>query len=138
VRAVDTSVVVAAFATWHESHEPARAILAARPALPAPCAIEAFAVLTRLPAPHRAPATVVRDFLSAAFAAPYLALDGRSMRALVDELVLRGVSGGATYDAVIAATARTAGAALVTCDLRARSTYERLGVVVEYLAATPA
>ena len=39
-----------------------------------------------------------------------------------------GLAGGAIYDALIAATARHAGATLLTRDRRARPVYERVGV----------
>ncbi|MGV1007695.1 MAG: PIN domain-containing protein [Dermatophilaceae bacterium] len=49
----DTSVVVAAFLSWHEQHEQARqALLRDVTAVPAHVLAEAFNVLTRLPAPH--------------------------------------------------------------------------------------
>jgi predicted nucleic acid-binding protein len=56
--AVDTSVVVAALLGWHEAHEPARRALerglaAERIVMPAPALLEAYAVMTRLPSPHR-------------------------------------------------------------------------------------
>ena len=133
MRAVDTSVVIAAFASWHERHESARDVIASRPALPWPAALEVYAVLTRLPSPHRASATVVRDFLAAAFESPYLTIQTARLGDVIPDLVARGVSGGASYDAVIAVTAREAGATLVTCDRRARDTYERLGVATEFL-----
>ena len=133
MKAVDTSVVVAAFASWHERHEPARDVVSSRPGLPWPAALEAYAVLTRLPPPHRATATVVRDFLEAAFEPPYLTIPVARLGDVIPDLVTRGVSGGASYDAVIAVTAREAGATLVTCDRRARLTYERLGVPTELL-----
>jgi predicted nucleic acid-binding protein len=47
--------------------------------------------------------------------------------------VERGIRGGAAYDALIGATARSAGALLYTCDLRARATYDLLGVEVEFI-----
>lgn len=47
--AVDTSVVVAAFASWHEGHASAVSALARRPRLPTHVTVEAFSVLTRLP-----------------------------------------------------------------------------------------
>jgi uncharacterized protein with PIN domain len=50
--AVDTSVVVAAFASWHEAHAAAARVVADRPDLVAPAALEAYAVLTRLPPPQ--------------------------------------------------------------------------------------
>ena len=42
-----------------------------------------------------------------------------------------GVSGGATYDGLVALAAREHGAVLVTRDARARSTYEAVGARVE-------
>ena len=56
-----------------------------------------------------------------------MALDGDGYRALIPRLVELGISGGAAYDALVAATARAAGATLVSCDRRAARTYERLG-----------
>jgi predicted nucleic acid-binding protein len=134
MKAVDTSVVVAAFASWHESHEVALAVVQAAPALPVACALEAYAVLTRLPVPHRADGLLVRDYLQATFAGPGLGLpadlDGPSLVAAIAD---RGIHGGATYDAVIGLTCQRAGRTLVTLDARARSTYERVGVRVEFL-----
>jgi hypothetical protein len=96
--------------------------------LVAQCAVEAFSVLTRLPPPHRVAAHVVRDFLAARFPAPYVVLASDDYRALIPRLVELGISGGAAYDALVAATARTAGDVLVSCDRRAAHTYERVGV----------
>jgi predicted nucleic acid-binding protein len=133
VKAVDTSVVIAAFATWHESHARAVEALARGTALPGPCVLETYAVLTRLPAPHRVAADVVRDYLGGMFPGARLALPDADSRRLVETLVERGITGGASYDAVIALIARSAGATLLTLDERARSTYDRMGVVTEYL-----
>jgi predicted nucleic acid-binding protein len=134
VKAVDTSVVIAAFATWHESHDVARMALRDDPVLPAPCALEVYAVLTRLPAPHRVAPEVVRDYLAATFADGRLTLTPDETLRLVETLVERGISGGASYDAVIALVARSAGATIQTLDERARATYDRVGVATEYLA----
>jgi predicted nucleic acid-binding protein len=132
--AVDTSVVVAAFATWHEAHALAVGAMAEDPHLPAPCALEAYAVLTRLPPPHRAPPAIVRDFLAVTFADRWFSLPHELAVAIVGTLVDRGVGGGASYDAAVALVAAHAGATLVTLDARARRTYERMGVVTRYLA----
>ncbi len=134
MKAVDTSVIVAAFASWHESHHAALGAVQDRPLLPVACAIEAYGVLTRLPAPHRAEQRLVREFLATAFSGPGLGLaaqeDGAALVATLADL---GISGGATYDAVIALVCRRAGATLVTLDARARPTYERIGVTIERL-----
>ncbi len=49
MKVADTSLVVAAFASWHEKHEPARSALDQGLALVDHCALETFSVLTRLP-----------------------------------------------------------------------------------------
>ena len=132
--AVDTSVVVAAFASWHERHEPARAAVERGPRLPAQAALESYSVLTRLPPPHRAGADLVRDFLAFSFPDPTLALTPRAFAAFFTNLAELEIVGGAAYDALIAAVALDAGATLISCDRRAGATYARLGAAVEYLA----
>ena len=124
----DTSVVVAGFASWHEHHRSARNALSEAGGLIAHCALETYSVLTRLPAPHRASADVVRRFLHAQFRAPYLALSLSGHRTLIDRLADHGITGGAAYDALVAATAAENEATLVSCDRRAVRTYERWGV----------
>ncbi len=131
--AIDTSVVVAAFATWHQFHESARTALTGKPGLPVQAALEAYSVLTRMPAPHRASAAIVSDFINSNFADSLLSLSTDRFLPLMSELANLGFAGGAAYDAVIAATARDANRTLLTLDLRARPTYERIGVAVEYL-----
>lgn len=131
--AVDTSVVVAAFATWHESHRQAARVIADRPDLVAPVALEAYALLTRLPSPHRADGGIVRDFLERTFPAGFLSLPTDRANELIRELVSIGVVGGASYDAVIAITAAHHDRQLVTLDARARATYERVGVDVRLI-----
>jgi predicted nucleic acid-binding protein len=131
--AVDTSVVVAAFASWHEGHRDAAAALARRPRAPAHVLVESFSVLTRLPPPHRAPADLVASFLEQRFREAPLVLPARAHRELVKSAADIGLAGGAIYDALIAATARHAGATLLTRDQRARPVYERVGVRHELL-----
>jgi len=132
--AVDTSVVIAAFASWHESNAKAVRIVVDRPSLPAPAALEAYAVLTRLPPPHRADGPIVRDFLSRAFPPELLVLPAERTSRLVTDLVEMGIRGGASYDAVIAMTAEAHGCQLVTLDARAQATYDRVGVAARLLA----
>lgn len=131
--AVDTSVVVAAFASWHEGHALALLALARRPRLPAHVALESFSVLTRLPPPHRALPAVVSEFLSATFTAAPLALPAKEQFELVAIATRAGLAGGAIYDALVGATAKRAGATLLTRDRRALATYEALGVRHELL-----
>ena len=131
--AVDTSVVVAAFASWHEDHAQASGVIAARPGLPAPVALESYAVLTRLPPPHRAEAAIVRDFLARAFPAGWLTLPEGRWMGVIDDLVGLGVSGGASYDGIIAMTAAHHGCELLTLDRRARRTYDLIGVMARFV-----
>lgn len=128
MKAADTSLVVAAFASWHESHEAARRLLDGGLRLVEHCALEAYSVLTRLPPPHRASGGIVRDFLAARFPEPYLRLNEQAYRDFIRELPDHGVGGGAAYDALVAATAATSSVELVTCDRRALPVYERYGV----------
>ena len=129
--AVDTSVVVAGFASWHEGHASAAAVLARKPRLAAHVLIESYSVLTRLPAPHRAAAGIVEAFLAERFPQALLTLPAPSFRALLGNAAAAGVTGGAIYDALIAATVRHAGATLLTRDRRALATYDRIGVRYE-------
>ncbi len=132
--AIDTSVVVAAFASWHEAHGVALAVLARRPRIPAQVIAESYSVLTRLPPPHRAPPEVVVSFLAARFPGAPLTLPGSSHRTLLHELVRFGFAGGAVYDALVGATAQHAHAPLLTRDRRAILVYEALGVPYEFVA----
>jgi len=90
-------------------------------------------VLTRLPAPHRAPAEVVREFLETRFGEPWLRMEPEAYRAFVLGLPAAAISGGAAYDALIAATAVQCGARLLSCDRRALPVYQRYGAQVELL-----
>lgn len=125
---------MAAFASWHESHDAARRALDAGVRLIEHCALETYSVLTRLPAPHRASGTVVRDFISARFPAPYLRLGAQDYRAFVLGLTDQGITGGAAYDALVAATAAGFDAELVTCDRRALPIYQRYGIRAHLLS----
>lgn len=131
--AVDTSVAVAAFASWHEAHRAAREAMAREPTMPAHVALETYSVLTRLPPPHRAEAALVYRFLAEQFSAPMLTLSGRGHRDVLDKMAAADVGGGAVYDAVVAATALESGATLLTRDRRALPTYELIGADFELI-----
>lgn len=126
--AADTSVVVAAFASWHERHDAARRALDGGPRLVEHCALETYSVLTRLPPPHRAAGEVVREFLAARFPEPFLRLSPRAIRDFLLALPEFTVAGGATYDALVGATAADHNAELISCDRRAAVVYERYRV----------
>jgi len=133
VKAADTSVVIAAFASWHEHHDRAREALDRGLRIIEHCALETYSVLTRLPPPHRCAADVVRDFLRARFVEPYLRMDGLVFKDFVLALPEHSVSGGGAYDALVAATAAAHAASLVTCDRRAASVYESYGLRATFI-----
>lgn len=97
------------------------------------CALETYSVLTRLPPPHRSPGSLVRDFLAARFPEPFLRLSPRSYKNFVHHLLDHGITGGAAYDALVAATAVANGVELVTCDPRAIPVYDAYGARIELL-----
>lgn len=134
MKAVDTSVVVAAFAEWHEGHTQAVAVLAAGVRLPAHCALECYSVLTRLPPPHRVASALASEFLLSRFTEPLLTLDPADHLALVDQLADRAITGGAAYDGLVALTAARHGARLLSRDRRAARVYLALDVEFELIA----
>ncbi len=109
--------MIAAISSWHDRHERAsqeienRLGRRQRMIVAGPALIEGYSVLTRFPSPHRIAPVDARTLLQSNF------LQGVKVVALsaTDYGVLhRGapdvdISGGQTYDAVIAACARKAG-----------------------------
>lgn len=132
--AVDSSVAIAGFASWSAHHDEARRVLDEGARLVAHAALEAYSVLTRLPPPHRAPAGVVHEFLVTQFPEPWLTLAETRQRQLLAGCAHSLVVGGATYDALIAATAGAHNAVLASCDKRAARTYEAMGTSVRLVA----
>jgi predicted nucleic acid-binding protein len=96
-------------------------------------ALESYSVLTRLPPPHRVAAGLVGEFLAATFREPALTLPSRQQTSLVELAIGEGVTGGGIYDALVAATAKHAGATLLTRDHRAVPVYEVVGAAYELL-----
>jgi len=133
VKAVDSSVVVAAFATWHEHHTIARKAMASQPRLIAHAAIESYSVLTRLPPPHRAHPAIVHAFITERFSEPFLTLSETGYQELLATLAAGRILGGPAYDALIAFTAVEHQVTLLSLDQRATPTYEAVGATVERL-----
>jgi predicted nucleic acid-binding protein len=133
VIAVDTSVVVAGFASWHEGHADSAAALRRAPKIPAHALIETYSVLTRLPPPHRAQPALVAGFLAKTFGDRPLALPPAEHVRLVELCASLGMAGGSVHDALIAMTVKHARGKLLTRDRRATLTYERLGVAYEWI-----
>jgi predicted nucleic acid-binding protein len=131
--ACDTSVAVAALDPNHEAHTVCRrALIEWRPALAGHAAFEAHAVLTRLPLPLRLRPGQASQVLAAAFPEPCW-LDIPAIAELWSRLGELGLTGGATYDALIAAAARANGRRLLTRDRRAERTYRAVGVDYQFV-----
>lgn len=115
---VDTSCVVAAVCAWHEFHAAAAQAIGdrlqrgERLAVAAHVLVEAYAVLTRLPPPHRLSPSDAGTLIRSNFVqgAGTVALSGTEHAQLVSACAAAGVRGGRSYDALIAACARKAGA----------------------------
>ena len=126
--AVDTSVAVAALDAGHSAHAFCReAVQRHRPVLAGHAAFETFSVLTRMPGslsvdPLDAAALMDRVFPEVVWLAP------NDAQALRSKLPTVGISGGAVYDALVGHAALSNGRRLLTRDLRARRTYDLLGV----------
>ena len=99
--------------------------------------LETYAALTRLRPPHRVGGALVAEYISDAFGGRQLSLDSNYASRLLPELVELGVTGGASYDAVIATIAREHDAELVTLDARARRTYDLVGVRARFIGSSP-
>ena len=129
--AVDTSVAVAALDGSHAAHASCRdAVRSRRPALAGHAAFETFSVLTRLPGQLSIDAPTAQNVIAAVF--PSICwLEHDAATALLRRLGVLGVSGGAVYDALVGEAARVNDRRLLTRDLRARRTYDLLGVEYE-------
>ncbi len=136
--ALDTSVVVALVATWHEHHwatvRGLEALLDAGHALvvPGTVLIESYSVLTRLPSPKRLSPDAALSVLQANFRNAAIPSLGRNeiWGALRDGMG-GGVSGGRIHDWIIASSATKANAGiLVTWNLRHFKPFETVALKV--------
>lgn len=111
--------MIAAVCAWHDHHRQAAAEIerrldeGERLAVPGPALVEAYAVLTRLPAPHRlAPGDawtlLESNFVKPAYVVKIGALTGKAYARLLRSLAAQSVAGGRAYDAVIGECARDA------------------------------
>jgi predicted nucleic acid-binding protein len=129
--AVDTSVAVAALDGSHAAHDICReAVRAHRPALAGHAAFETFSVLTRLPGPLSIDAPTAQRVIATVF--PNICWpEHAAVTTLLQRLGVIGVTGGAVYDALVGEAARASARRLLTRDLRARRTYDLMGVDYE-------
>jgi predicted nucleic acid-binding protein len=131
--AADSSVLVPAILASHEFHEPCHESAGLIDTAIAHALVETYAVLTWLPQPYTVPPALAREALRS-YATHVLALSGDRMIDTIDTIASARISGGSTYDALIAATAAHHAVTLLTRDERAVDVYERIGVEVMWVA----
>lgn len=129
----DSSVVIAAFSSWSSYHEASIEVLGDARDLVAHVELETYSVLTRLPEPLRMEPKLVARYLREDYPGKRMALGDVERRELVTRFANLSIAGGAIYDGLVAATAAHYDFRLISCDRRAASTYDRLGVEVTYL-----
>lgn len=130
--AIDSSVLIPAVAPWHVEHVRTDRALAgvANLRMIGHVMLETYSWLTRNR--PRTPPKVAAELLRALPGPPLVLSPDGHMRTL--ELAGgRGITGGAMYDALIAATALEADARLLSRDERAARTYEVIGVRFELI-----
>jgi toxin FitB len=103
-------------------------------ALPAHVAVEAYAVLTSLPAGFDVPPAVAADVLTRRFEHAPLRLGAKERLAALTNLGAAGIVGNATHDGLVALEALGADASIATLDRRAMRTYKALGVTAKLIA----
>ncbi|MGH9114178.1 MAG: PIN domain-containing protein [Acidimicrobiales bacterium] len=129
---VDTSVGLPALIELHEHHELAfDAVTGHRAGIAAHALFETYAVLTRHPSLRVSPAQALA-LLDGTFKHRAVLSMAATSRTL-DALAAGAISGGATYDGLVGATAAEANLPLLSLDRRARRTYEAVGAEVRYL-----
>lgn len=130
---LDTSAALAFVQPSHSGHATTYDALVGRPmGLAGHAAFETFSVLTRLPPPDRLTPRAARRLIEVNF--PHTRyLSAERSAALFGQLCASGISGGAVYDALVAASAAEHGLRLVSRDRRAAGTYRAMGADLEML-----
>ncbi len=128
--ALDTSVAVPLLVQTHRAHASVSRWWSGREVtLSGQALAETYSVLTRLPGDLRLAHADAARLLGERFADPLLL--GPEVAARLPEVLSRlGIVGGAVYDALVALAAVEHGADLATRDIRAKDTYETVGVRV--------
>ncbi len=127
-RAADSSITIAALLSDHPAHTTAATALAECEATIAHVATETYSVLTRLPPPGRADAATAATVLDRRLPSAYATLSAAGYAKSPARLAAAGISGGATYDGLIALTALEHDLELLTRDRRALRSYRALGI----------
>ena len=126
----DSTVIIAALANWHSFHDVAAKRLQKISTAISHSLAETFSTLTRMPRSQRVHPMQIKLYLEIQFKTE---VSSTSYLPAITELTNLGITGGATYDGLIALTARNAGMKLLSLDRRAIPTYEAVGVEFEIL-----
>ena len=130
---LDTSAALAFVQQSHVAHATTYAALVGRSkGLAGHAVFETYSVLTRLAPPDRLTPLAARRLIEVNFPHSRF-LGSKGSAAVVAQLSSRAVSGGAVYDALVAAAAVEHGLTLVSRDVRATGTYRAMGVDLELL-----
>ena len=130
--AADASVLVAAVVAWHERHRPAaaaieNALTRKTLVLPSTALVDAYAILTRLPAQHRLAHADAFHLLRSSFATARVAGPRTSSAwSMLRRFSVAPTGGSDTYDAQLVEIAKEAGAKTLLTFRRAD--LERLAV----------
>jgi predicted nucleic acid-binding protein len=130
---LDTSAALAFAQPSHRAHATTFAALMGRSmGLAGHSVFEMYSVLTRLAPPDRLTPQAAQRLITVNFPHSRF-LSPKGSAALVAKMSASGVSGGAVYDALVAAAALEHGLRLVSRDTRAAGTYRAMGVDLELL-----
>jgi predicted nucleic acid-binding protein len=132
-QAADSSITIAALIADHEARDLAEDALKQCTTTIAHVAIETYSVLTRLPPPRRLVSADAAAIVDARLPSQYATLDASKYAKAAARLAAAGVSGGASYDGLIALTALEHDLELFTRDRRAERTYRALAVPYQLL-----
>jgi predicted nucleic acid-binding protein len=127
-QAVDSSIAIAAILADHAAHDRAEDALSESATTIAHVATETYSVLTRLPPPLRLDAADAAAIVEARLPSSRVTLDAEAHAAAPARLAAARISGGATYDGLIALTASDHDLELLSRDRRAARTYRALGI----------
>jgi toxin FitB len=133
--AADSSVTIAAILADHEAHDLAEEALRETDTTIAHVAFETYSVLTRLPPPLQLAADTAASIVHDRLPQPLATLDAEAHASGLARLAAAHVSGGATYDGLIALAALEHDLELLSRDRRATRTYRALGVRFQLLTA---
>lgn len=130
---LDTSAAMAFVLPRSEAHDAMLARALAEPkGLAGHAAFETYSVLTRLPPPYRLSAAQAAQVIATNFPHGHYLTPRDQERALA-MLAQARIAGGAVYDGLVAMAAARGELLLLSCDRRAASTYQALGVRYELI-----